>query len=63
MAKSKSHKLLEELSANGASVKLCDYKKMQSIIRRFLCDIHREAVQKTIMAHNKKQFVEPNFED
>jgi len=63
MAVNKSHKLLEELSANGATIKLCDYAKMQSIIRRYFCNIHKEAVEQTIIANNKKQFVEPNFED
>ncbi len=63
MSQNISHKLLEELSANGASIKLCDYKKMQSIIRRYFCDIHKDAVEKTIIASNKKQFITPNFED
>ena len=58
-----SHKLLEELSANGARIKLCDRKKMQVIIRQYFCDIHKNAVEKTIIANNKKQFVTPNFED
>lgn len=60
----KSEQLLDELRAAGVSIKLCDEKLLQSVVRRYFVDIHREAVEATIMAKNKPTaFVEPNFED
>jgi len=62
--KHKSEQLLDELRANGVSIKLCDEKAMQSVVRKYFIDIHREAVEATIMAKNKATaFVEPNFND
>lgn len=62
--KHKSEQLLDELRANGISIKFCDEKAMQAIVRRYFTDIHREAVEATIMAKNKPTaFVEPNFND
>lgn len=62
--KHKSEQLLDELRANGANIKLCDEKLLQVIVRNYFCDIHKQAVEATIMAKNKPTaFVEPNFND
>lgn len=62
--KHKSELLLDELRAAGVEIKLCDEKLLQSVVRRYFCDVHREAIQATIIAKNKPTcFVEPNFED
>lgn len=44
-------------------MRVCDRKKAQQIIRQYFCEIHSEAVLATVMASNKKQFIEPKFYD
>ena len=36
---------------------------MQKIIRGYMITVHKEAVEKTIIAKNKHNYVEPNFND
>ncbi len=63
MAKHKSEKLIEALLSSGIiKDKFCP-KKAQIIIRKHLTTVHREAVEATIIAKNKKSFNYPQFED
>lgn len=59
-----STKLIEQLEFDSkVKFKLCDKKKMQKSIREFFCLIHRDAVEKTVIAKNRKEFVFPQFYD
>ncbi len=33
------------------------------IIRRYFCEVHLSAVEQTVIAKNKKEFIIPNFND
>jgi hypothetical protein len=60
----KSDKLIEELiKANIITDKLCDKVKARLIIRQTLIEVHNEAVLATVMANNKRKFIEPSFTD
>jgi len=59
----KSQKLINDLNKAGVKIKLCDEKKIQQIIRQYFCEIHKDAVEQTIMANNKIKFTEPQFND
>lgn len=60
----KSIDLINDLiEAKIISDKLCDKAKAKHIIRKYFCDVHSEAVNATVMACNKKQYVSPNFYD
>lgn len=60
----KSEALIQELiDAKIITDKLCDKYKAQLIIRHFFCAIHQEAVLATVIATNKKTYVEPQFFD
>jgi hypothetical protein len=61
---SKSENLINELiSAKIITNRLCDRRKAQLIIRDTLCQVHREAVESTIIAKNKREFIYPQFND
>ncbi|CAK0771632.1 hypothetical protein CCP3SC1AL1_570011 [Gammaproteobacteria bacterium] len=60
----KSEQLLNELiEAKIITNKLCDRYKAQMIVRHYFCEVFKEAVEKTIIAKNKKQFIYPEFLD
>jgi hypothetical protein len=63
MTKHRSERLLEALENAGIEITLCKKDKAVKIIRKHLCDTHKDAVERTFMATNKKQYQEPNFED
>jgi len=63
MTKHRSEKLLEALQEAGIEITLCKVDKATKIIRKHLCDVHRDAVERTFMATNRKQYQEPNLED
>lgn len=56
------HLIAELLKAGIITDKFCD-KKAQLIIREYFSQIHKEAVLATIMASNKRKYIEPNFYD
>jgi len=59
----KSEELIEELvKAKIIKNKFCD-KKAQLIIREYFCQVFKEAVEKTIIAKNKQNYIPPNFND
>lgn len=58
-----SERLIQELTANDLMPKNCDKKKAQLIIRKYFCDIWRQAIEETNIAHNKKHYNDPQFED
>jgi hypothetical protein len=60
----KSEKLIEELIKSGAFTdRLCDKVKAKSIILKMLSEVHNEAVLATVMANNKRKFIEPIYTD
>lgn len=60
----KTENLISELiEAKIINDKLCDKAKAKLIIRKFFCDIHKEAVSATVMACNRQKYIEPNFFD
>ena len=63
MTKHRSERLLEALENAWIEITLCKKDKAAKIIRKHLCDVHKDAVERTFMATNKKQYQEPNFED
>ena len=56
---SKSESIINELAEAGILSKGKHFDKAQLIIRRYLSEIHNEAVQQTIIAVNKPQFAYP----
>lgn len=59
--KHKSEKLIEALLAAGVTIP--DKGKAQFIIRQFFCNIHSEAVLDASLAHNRPNYVPPQFND
>lgn len=60
----KSESLISELiEAKIITNKLCDRYKAQLIIRHFFCEVFKEAVEKTVIAKNRQNYIEPNFLD
>lgn len=54
-----SEKIIDELAAAKIVSKGQHFDKAQLIIRRYLSELHNEAVQQTIIACNKPQFTYP----
>lgn len=59
----KSDKLLADLVEAKIIPNTFCKTKAQLIIRQHLCEIHNEAVLQTVMACNKKTFIQPIFDD
>lgn len=60
----RSERLIQDLiDAKIITNRLCDRRKAQLIIREYFCQVHKEAVEKTIIAKNKPNYREPNFND
>lgn len=60
----KSDKLINELIEQKIITdRLCDRRKAQQIIRQYFCEVFNEAVCSTVIACNKKNYVEPEFLD
>lgn len=55
--------ILELIASKIIPNRLCDVKKAQVIIRKYFCDIHRDAVERTVIAKNRVNFKFPDFED
>lgn len=60
----RSQRLIQDLiDAKIITNRFCDRRKAQLIIREYFCQVHKDAVEKTIIAKNKQTFIEPNFND
>lgn len=59
-----SDKIINDLiSAKIITDRLCDRKKAQHIIREYLCRVHLEAVNATVIACTRQKYVEAPFND
>lgn len=59
----RSEKLIKDLVDAGViKDKFCK-EKAQLIIRKYLCEVHKEAVEATIVAKNKREYRDPQFYD
>jgi histone H3/H4 len=60
----KSDRCINEIQKELGLKLSADKRAMvQKILRSYFVDIHKQAVEKTIMAKNKNEFVYPNFHD
>lgn len=59
----KSEGLLLELKAIGVSIRLCDEQRAMKAIRRYFNEVHKSAVESTLIAKNKPQYITPIYQD
>jgi len=60
----KSDRCINEIQKELGLKLSADKRAMvQKILRSYFTDIHREAVDQTIIAKNKPNYIEPNYND